>query len=331
MESVLSESAAEQRTPNDAVQEQRQDQNQKQVRKQTVVITGANAGIGFEAALDLAGRGARIVMACRSMDKAEQARKDLLQQSPEAEVDILKLDVSEPESVKAFAQRFADEVGTLDVLINNAGIVTPILSRNSLGHEMHLATNYLGAFAVTGLLLPFFNPDVPTRVVNVGSLAHRFGRFDFDDPNWDRNKYNNWKAYARSKIATASFTQELNRRLKKSGSKIIALGAHPGFAATDMGRKTGATSPKTAFGRWYQGKLEAWIVATPDRAVQPILHAANGNGVAGGDYYGPTGLFEIKGKTGKAKINPLAMDLEFGKRLWSASESLSGVRFLSDL
>lgn len=297
----------------------------------TVVITGANAGIGYEVALTLSKQGAKIVMACRSMDKAEQARKDLLKEVPDAKIDIIPLDVSELPSINEFARRFEDQFGNLDILINNAGIVTPNLSRNSVGYELHLATNYLGAFALTGLLLPMFNKSVPTRIVNVGSLAHRFGKFDFNDPNYSKKKFNHWRAYAQSKIATATFTQELSRRLELSGSETVALGAHPGFAATDMGRKTGATTPKTKFGQWYQSKLEAWIVGKPENAALPIIYAATKERVTGGDYYGPQGLFEIKGKPGPARVNPLAKNVEFGKRLWAASEALTGVSYLPDL
>ncbi|RLT98737.1 oxidoreductase [Ketobacter sp.] len=300
-------------------------------KEKTVVITGANAGIGYQVALAFCQQGARVVMACRSKDKAEQARSELLEQVPAGNIDILPLDVSELSSINEFARQFADEIGELDILINNAGIVTPHLHRNSLGYELHLATNYLGAFAVTGLLLPFFKSSRQTRIVNVGSLAHRFGKFDFNDPNWNQRKFNHWKAYAQSKIATASFTQELNRRLQLTGSDTIALGAHPGFAATDMGRKTGATTPSTRFGQWYQNKMEAWIVGPPNQAAQPILYAASENGVEGGDYYGPTGWFEIKGKPGPARINPLAKNVEFGKRIWAISESLTGVSYLADL
>lgn len=300
------------------------------VSNKTVVITGANGGIGFYQALRLAQQGAHIVMACRSLDKANKAREELQTQVPQGKFTVLQLDVSEIESVKHFVAEFAEKVGTMDVLINNAGIVTPVLSRNSVGHELHLATNYLGAFALTGLVLPLFRKDVPTRIVNVGSLAHRFGKFDFDDPNWDKTQFHNWKAYARSKIATASFTLELNRRLQESGSKTIALGAHPGFAATEMGTKNGFTTPKNAFSRWYQGKLEALIVGTPDRAAESIIYAASSDDVEGGDYYGPRGLFEIKGKTGKARINPLAKNAEFGRKLWQVSESLTGIHYLSE-
>ena len=296
----------------------------------TVVITGANAGIGYEVAHTLSKQGAKIVMACRSMNKAEQARTDLLKDVPNAKIDIIPLDVSELPSINEFVRRFKDQFGSVDILVNNAGIVTPTLSRNSVGYELHLATNYLGAYALTGLMLPMFNPAQPTRIVNVGSLAHRIGKFDFNDPNYDRKKFNHWLAYAQSKIATATFTQELSRRLRLAGSKTIALGAHPGFAATDMGRKTGATTPKTKFGQWYQNKLEAWIVGKPENAALPIIYAVTKEHVDGGDYYGPNGLFEIKGKPGPAKVNPLARNIEFGKRLWAASEALTGVSYLPD-
>lgn len=301
------------------------------VAEKTVVITGANAGIGFEISLELAKQGARIIMACRNMEKATEARQELLAMVPAAPVEILRLDVSEPSSISSFIQQFEERVGVLDILVNNAGIVTPNLYRNSLGYESHLATNYLGAFQLTGLFIPFFRKEVPTRIVNVGSLAHRLGKFNFDDPNWNTQKYNHWRAYARSKVATAGFTIELNRRLQQNGSRTIALGAHPGFAATDMGRKTGATSPKTKFARWYQTKMEAWIVAVPAQAAKPIIHAASAEDVQGGDYYGPTGFFEIKGKTGKARLNPIARNIEFGRRLWALSEALTGINYLPEM
>lgn len=189
------------------------------ISNKKVVITGANAGIGYEASLALAGQGAEIVMACRSTDKAEAAKAKLLETLPDAKVDVLRVDVSEPDSIRAFAEEFEQKVGMVDVLINNAGIVTPHFNHNSQGYELHLATNYLGSFGVTAVLMPFFRQGSETRIVNIGSLAHRFGKFDFDDPNREKNKYNHWKAYARSKIAIASFTVELSRRLEKSGSR----------------------------------------------------------------------------------------------------------------
>jgi NAD(P)-dependent dehydrogenase (short-subunit alcohol dehydrogenase family) len=295
----------------------------------TVVITGANAGLGFQTASMLARAGARIVMACRSMEKASKARSELLAQVQGAQVTILPLDVSEPDSIRAFARQLADQIGRLDVLINNAGVVALPLTRNSVGHELQLVTNYLGAFELTGTLLSLFRDDAPARIVNVGSLAHRFARLDLADLNWEKTRYNEWKAYARSKLAMVSFTMELNRRLQRRGSNIIALGAHPGFAATDIARHSALVTPRNPLGRWVNNKLEKLLIPTAAQAATPIIHAASCEDPRGGDYYGPTGFLEIRGKPGRARVNPIAKDVELGSRLWASSESMTGIRFLS--
>lgn len=300
-----------------------------EAKNKTVVITGANSGIGFYVALQLASQGANIVMACRNSDKARYAQQELLDRVPGANIDILIVDVSEPESIAEFTQNFAKQIGCLDILINNAGVVAPKLSHNSAGYELHLATNYLGTFALTGSLLPYFRKHEHSRIVNVGSVAHRFGRFDFDDMNWQQQKFNHWKAYARSKIAIAGFTLELNRRLQQHRSNIVSVGAHPGLAATDIGQKTGVTTARNRFVRWYQDKMVAWVVANPADGALPIVHAAMGESVQGGSYYGPNGWFEIKGKPAKARINTQACEAEFGRQLWAVSESMTGIRYLS--
>ena len=225
---------------------------------------------------------------------------------------------------------FSQQVGQVDLLINNAGVVLTPLVRNSLGHEMHLATNHLGAFALTGTLLPLLGKGAAARVVNVGSLAHRLAKPDLADPNWERTPYNEWKAYARSKLALLGFTMELSRRLRESGSPVLALGAHPGFAATEVGRNSATLTPGNAFSRWMMERIRP-LVPTPAEAARPILHAACDDGVSGGDYYGPSGLLGIRGKPGRARVNPIARDVAFGRRLWALSESLTGVRYLSDL
>lgn len=293
------------------------------------VITGANAGLGYQATLALARAGATVVMACRSEERARKAQSDLLEQVPAARTTILPLDLSEPASIEAFGLRLSEQCDRLDLLINNAGVVGVPLSRNRVGHEMHLATNYLGAFALTGTLLPLFREDAPARIVNVGSLAHRFGTLDLDDLNWEKTVYNSWKAYARSKVAMLSFTMELDRRLRRSGSNIVALGAHPGFAATEIGKNIPALTPRNAFIKWLYQKIEAAIPA--ERASGPIVRAAQDERASGGDYYGPRGFLEIRGKTGRARVNPIARDVELGRRLWASSESMTGVRYLSDL
>jgi NAD(P)-dependent dehydrogenase (short-subunit alcohol dehydrogenase family) len=296
------------------------------VFNQTVVITGANAGLGFQTALKLARAGARIVMACRSLEKALRAQRELLAEVPVAENIIISLDVSEPLSIREFGRRFSEQVGQLDILINNAGILGMPLARNSVGHELHLATNHLGAFALTGTLLPFFRNGAPARIVNVGSLAHRIGKLDLDDLSWENRPYNEWKAYARSKLALLSFTMELNRRLRQRGSHVIAVGAHPGFAATEIAANSPALTPKTPFSKWLQKRVETLIPAAT--AAIPIIHAARAESVSGGDYYGPQGFLEIRGRPGKARLNPIVHDVDLGKRLWSLSESMTGVRYL---
>ncbi len=297
--------------------------------KPVVVITGANAGLGFETALALARSGSSIVMACRSLERAEEARSDLLARVPAAAAAILPLDVSEPESIRAFVREFSDRYGELDVLINNAGIVAVPLARNSVGHEMQLATNYLGAFALTGLLLPLFRPELSARVVNVGSHANRFGKLPLDDPNWEREPYGELRAYARSKVALLSFTLELERRLRRSGSNVVALGAHPGFAATDIRRHSPKLSTTSVVGRWLEG-LGALFTPTAAEACRSIVHAARDEGVRGGDYWGPSGFLEIAGEPGRARVNPIARNLDLARRLWSLSEALTGVRYLSE-
>lgn len=297
---------------------------------QSVVITGANAGLGFQMALTLARSGAQIVMACRSAERAGQAQRDLVAIVPDARTIVIPLDVAEPASVPGFARRVSDQVGPLDLLINNAGIVGPPLSRNSVGHEVQMTTNYLGAFALTGALLPCFRQDAPARIVNVGSLAHRFARLDLDDLNWERTRYNPWKAYARSKLAMLTFTMELGRRLRAHASPIIAIGAHPGFAATDIGKDLAAMNSRNPVAEWLKKKTGP-LIPPPADAARHILHAACAEGVRSGDYYGPNGFLEIGGRTGNARLNPAAKDVAIGRRLWALSESMTGIRYLSDV
>ena len=296
----------------------------------TIVITGANSGIGFETASHLAGKGDNVIMACRSLDKAEKARGEILGRHPEASVTVLKLDVSDLGSVTEFSKQFGDEVGSLDVLVNNAGIAAVPLTRNSAGHEMQLATNYLGAFALTGLLLPLFVKTPGARIVNVGSLAHRLGKLNLDDLNWEHTEFDEWKGYANSKVATMSQTLELNRRLQQQGSNIIALGAHPGFANTNIQSNSPTLQKRQKKDTWLSRKIQG-IVPTADRAAQPVIHAVDHGDVSGGDYYGPGGLLEtgIGGKVKPAKIKAVAKDPALAKKLWSLSETMTGVFYLS--
>lgn len=296
---------------------------------QTVVITGANSGIGYQSALHFARQKAHVIMACRSLDKAEQARKQILEQVPQARLTLIRLDVSDLDSVHKFAQQFGQQCGQLDLLINNAGIVAMPLSRNQAGHESQLATNYLGAFALTGLLLPLFTPEPHCRIVNVGSLAHRLGKLNLDDLNWEKTEYDEWKGYANSKVAMLSHTLELDRRLRAIHSPVIAVSAHPGFANTNIHQNSPALNYTNPVRKWLGRHMQKFI-PTAESAARPIIYAASSRDVSGGEYYGPRGFLEIAGKPGKASINKEARDLEKARKLWTLSESMTGISYLSD-
>ncbi len=301
------------------------------MQDKVAIVTGANAGIGFETARALLRRGARVVMACRSLDKANKAQAELLADLPNGNLAVIALDISEPASIEAFVEQFAAQYDRLDLLVNNAGVAAIPLARNSVGQEMQFATNYLGAFNLTGRLLPLFVKSGGARIVNVGSLMHRVGKLQFDDLNWETQPYDEWQSYGRSKVAMMSHTLELNRRLQKSGSNIIALGAHPGFAATNIHQASPSLQPKTAFAQWRKELLEP-LIPRPPQAALPIIHAATADTVKGGDYYGPRGLLEIASKkVGRARINPVAKKPELAQQLWAVSEQMTGVRYLSDL
>ncbi|MET0389056.1 MAG: SDR family NAD(P)-dependent oxidoreductase [Polyangiales bacterium] len=298
--------------------------------QQTIVTTGSNSGIGFQAALHFAREGARVVMACRSIEKAQEAQRKILAEVPKANTLLLPLDVSELASVHEFGRLFGEQVGELDILINNAGTVALPLTRNSAGHEMLLATNYLGAFALTGTLLPYFTTRRPARIVNVGSIAHRFGRLNIDDLNWERIVYDPWKAYANSKVALLNHTLELSKRLRAAASPIIALAAHPGLANTNIKQAAERLRPPGPLRRWYVGHMTK-LIPTAENAVRSVLLAATAKDVTGGEYYGPGGFFEIGGKPRLARLNPLVKDTTLSKKLWNLTESMTGSRYLSGL
>jgi NAD(P)-dependent dehydrogenase (short-subunit alcohol dehydrogenase family) len=289
-----------------------------------VVVTGATGGLGFELARRFARTKSHVVLACRSLPRAEATRERLLSEVSGARVTALPLDLAEPASIREFGARFERDVGYVDVLVNNAGIFGVPLSYNSAGQELHLATNYLGPFALTGLLLPLFRDRPGARIVNVGSLAHRTARSSLGAPG--PKDYSAFKAYARSKLALLTHTVELSRRLR--GRNVIAVSAHPGVAPTDIAKNHPIANPKTALGRWFTRKMEQWI-PTIAAAVEPIVHAASAEDVRGGDYYGPGGWLEFGGAPAKARLNARASDEAAARQLWSLSEALTGVRYLS--
>jgi len=274
----------------------------------TVVVTGANSGLGAATTRVLADRGATVIMACRDVAKAAAVADRV-----GLGVVIRHLDLADLGSVR----RFADETGGIDVLINNAGVMAIPERRTTDGFEMQTATNFLGPFALTGLLLP----RIKDRVVGLSSLVHRLGRIDVEDLNWQRRRYRRWSVYEQSKLADLMFTIELDRRLRDAGSAVRSVAAHPGYASTQLqGRTESFQDALMAIGNRIIGQ-------SPDHGALPILYAATMPDVAGGDYYGPGGLGEILGSPRKVGTSRAARDGVTADRLWAKAETLTGVRF----
>jgi len=280
------------------------------------IVTGANSGIGFETVRALAARGTTVVMACRNPDKGQQALEQIAAEQPEAELELMSLNLSSLESVRAFAHEFGATHQRLDLLINNAGVMVPPYGLTAEGFETQLGTNHLGHFALTGLLLPLLEASDDPRVVNVSSMAHKFGRIDFEDPQSEK-RYKAWQAYGQSKLANLLFSLELNRR--SNGSGVKAVSAHPGWTATNLQGSSAVMRMGNSL-----------FAQSPPEGALPTLRAATAPDAEAGDYYGPSGMFETRGAPVKVGRSDAARDEAVAERLWALSERLTGVQFLPE-
>ena len=285
-----------------------------------VVVTGANSGIGFEAARVLAQRGASVVLACRDMGRAEDACAQILASAPGAAVTTVALDLASLASVKAAAQEITARHDRLDLLINNAGVMMAPYATTADGFELQFGTNHLGHFALTGLLLDRLLPVAGSRVVTVASNVHRAGRLSFDDLQ-SRHRYRRMAAYAQSKLANLLFTYELQRRLAAAGAATGALAAHPGTAMTDLTRYLPQVL-QAGYGMF--GRLFA---QSPAMGALPTLRAATDPGARGGEYYGPGGWMQSKGYPQRVESSARSHGEQAQHRLWQESERLTGVTF----
>lgn len=284
------------------------------------IVTGANSGIGLEAARLLAQKGSQVIMACRSLEKGHAAAESIRATGPSGDVQVSQLDLGSLESVKNFAENFNASHDRLDLLIANAGVMMPPRRTETAdGFELQLGTNHLGHFALVGRLLPPLLATPSSRVVVVSSIAHKTGSIDFDDLNWQSQSYGRMKAYGQSKLANLLFTYELQRRLKQTGASTIANAAHPGWTATNLQRDASLFRA-----------LNPLLAMSPQQGALPILAAATLPDTSGGDYYGPDGLFELRGWPTKVKSTPAARDQEAAARLWQVSQELTGVSFLGE-
>lgn len=290
------------------------------------VVTGANSGLGLETTAGLAAAGATVVMACRNPSKAQAALDEIRRRVPQARLDVMALDLADLASVRRFASEFSAKYPRLDILCNNAGVMALPFQKTRDGFEMQIGTNHLGPFVLTGLLLNVLQAAPAARIVNVASVAHKTTKgLDLDNLNWERGPYKKGDAYGKSKLANLLFTYELNRRLHQSGSSIIAVAAHPGYSATNIG--DGAT--QGSFFASLAMKLGNALFAQPaSMGALPTLYAATMPDVQGGDYIGPHGFLEFAGYPVKTTSRPTARDPQVAAGLWALSEQLTDTRYL---
>jgi NAD(P)-dependent dehydrogenase (short-subunit alcohol dehydrogenase family) len=274
----------------------------------SVIVTGANSGLGEATARALAARGGRVILACRNVDKGKAAAARMT-----GDVSVRRLDLADLASVRTFAE----ETPPFDVLVNNAGVMAIPLRRTADGFEMQLGTNFLGHFALTVRLLP----SIADRVVTVSSSAHRWGRINLDDLNWERRRYRRWLAYGQSKLADLMFAYELDRRLQRSGSAVRSVAAHPGYAATEL--QSGTESPAERI----MALGNRLIAQSAERGALPLVYAATMPDVPGGGYWGPDGLAELTGHPTRVSSSRSSRDAGTAARLWTLAEALTGVSF----
>jgi hypothetical protein len=291
-------------------------------RGRIIVVTGANSGLGLESARALIRTGATVVMACRSTAKAEAARSSLCAETPDAQIDIMALDLASQASIHDFAAQFHAKYTRLDVLYNNAGLMGIPRGETVDGFETQFGVNHLGHFALTGLLLDMM-PDSPaSRVVTLSSTASWMGRVQFDDLN-STKKYTRYAAYGQSKLANLLFARELQRRLSAAGLSIRSIAAHPGFVLTELQPRAARESSAKIEGTFYN-TLAPLLAHSVEEGVLPQLYAGQSPEAMGGSFYGPARRHMVGGA--KAVGGPRAgRDMAVARRLWEVSEKLTGV------
>ena len=289
-------------------------------KDKVAVVTGANVGLGYETALSLAKKGARVILACRDFDKAEKARQKILKAVPKAILEIILIDLKNLDTVHGFTEEFLVKYERLDFLILNAGIMVPPYSKTKDGFESQMAVNYFSHFLLTNLLFPVIKKTKDARIVSLSSIAHKNGKLNFDDLNSEKS-YSKWGAYGQSKLACLMFAYELQRRIEQKNLKIMSLAAHPGLSSTNLSQHL----PK--IGQLFFGPVSSLIGQDAKAGAKPTLMAALDPSLKGGEYIGPTGFMEAKGEPGKVKSSDRSQSISEAQRLWKVSEELTGAEF----
>ncbi|WP_372869333.1 oxidoreductase [Planomicrobium okeanokoites] len=293
---------------------------QQTMTGKTAIITGANSGLGLETAKIFAGRGARVVLAVRDIEKGNTAAQYITEESSCAIVEIMQLDLADLGSVHAFAEAFITRFDSLDLLINNAGVMTPPYAKTKDGFELQFGSNHLGHFALTGLLLPLLIRTENSRVVTLSSLAHRKAAIDFDNLDGSQG-YKGMKFYGQSKLANLMFATELDKRLKQHGLSTLSLACHPGISATNLFKLGGREMP-----RIFSGLMHRYLQPAAMGAL-PTVYAATDPAIKGGEYIGPDGKGNRRGYPAIEEPDPAVKDEALRQKLWDVSEELSGVTF----
>jgi NAD(P)-dependent dehydrogenase (short-subunit alcohol dehydrogenase family) len=289
------------------------------------VVTGANSGIGFVAARELARARARVVLAVRDTARGEEAATKVRSVASGADVEVMALDLAELSSVRSFATAFGESHDGPDLLVNNAGVMALPYRTTADGFEMQFGTNHLGHFALTGLLLAGLRGRPEPRVVTLSSGAHRMGRIDFDDLQGGRS-YKKWKAYGQSKLANLLFAFELGRRATAAGLALTSVAAHPGYAATNL-QAAGPKMSGSGLEERAMGLANRVFAQDEEHGALPTLYAATEPHLPSGSYVGPDGPFEMRGRPRLVAASDRAWDEQTARRLWETSEELTGVHY----
>ena len=282
------------------------------------IVTGANSGIGYETSLALASKDMTVIMACRNLQKGEAAKKKILSRHVNAKLKVMQLDVASLTSVKKFVKHFRSHFDSLNLLINNAGIMMSPYQETEDEFENQLATNYIGHFALTGHLLPLMKDAPASRIVSLSSLSYKWAEIDFENLHAEKG-YSKNKAYGQSKRACLVFAYELQRRLSEAGYQILSIAAHPGLSQTNLDRYF----PKLI------RPLGALFLQSPGKGALPVLYAALEESLRGGEYIGPAGFQEMRGHPTVVDSDAKSKNREIGKRLWEVSEQMTRVNYLS--
>ena len=298
-------------------------QNISDLTGKIIIVTGGNSGLGFESVKAFADKGAEVILTARTIEKGKTAREEIMKEDIKGKIRVLELDLSDLSSINTFAERIRNEYDKLDVLLNNAGIMMTPYHKTKDGFEGQMGTNHLGHFALTGLLIDLIIKTEGSRVVNVSSNAHKYGKMNFDNLLFDEGKnYSPINAYARSKLSNLLFTYELQRQFEKHGIRSLSVAAHPGTSRTNLARHLE--------GKFIFKLLTPFLLImsqNSEMGALPQIRASVDPEVKGGDYYGPSGFREAKGYPVKVKSNEASYNEEDAKKLWDHSEELTGVRF----